>query len=122
MDKSIETFEAVFDGFLNPATSFFSDQKKTITFAIESGGTVDPITGNATGAIQTNYIAEGFRAGVQEKEFNDVKAGDLKFTCKQSDLGYKPQINDKPSIDGVVYTVIEVKDLGQVSWATQLRG
>lgn len=122
MAKSIATFEAVFDGFLDVNTSFFSDQKKTITYSIESGGTVDPVTGAPSGATTTFYAAEGFRSGVQEKEFNDVKAGDLKFTCKQTDLNYTPQINDKPSVDGVVYTVIEVKDLGQVSWAVQLRG
>lgn len=121
MSKSIPAFESVFDGFKSPS-SFFSDQVKVIEFTIVSGGTVDPITGAPTGETSTFYSAEGFSRNVKKEEFREVLAGDLVFTCKQSDLNYSPSINDKCEIDGVTYTVVEVMDLGQVSYAIQLRG
>lgn len=121
MAKSIETFEAVFDGFLNPDTSFFSDQVKVITFSIETGGTPNPITGETSDSTTTFYSAEGFRRDVADKEFKQVDVGDMVFTCKQSDLNYKPTVNDKCVIDSITYTVIETKDLGQVSYALQIR-
>jgi hypothetical protein len=119
--KSISTFESVFDGF-KADTSFFSDQVKTITIQIKTAGTYNPITGETSGGTDTFYTAEGFRRDVKDKEFKDVQVGDMVFTCKQSDLGYKPKVNDKATIDTTVYTVVEVSDLGQVSYGIQLRG
>lgn len=121
MAKSIGAFESVFDGFMT-SDSFFSDQVKTITFTISTGGSVNPATGETTGSTPEEYSTDGFRRIVKEKEFSDIKAGDMAFTCKQADLGRKPQLGDKPVIDGVTYTVIEVNDLGQVAWGIQIRG
>lgn len=120
MAKSIPTFESVFDGFKSPS-SFFSDQVKTISFDIVSGGTLDPVTGAPTGSTTTNYTADGFTRDVEDKEFRETLVGDKVFTCKQADLGYKPRVNDKCDISGAEHTVIEVKDGGSVVWIVQVR-
>lgn len=121
MAKSIGTFEKVFDGFLADS-SFFSDQDAEISFTIVTAGTFDPVSGTRTGGSSTEHKANGFRRGVKEKEFTNIIAGDLTFTCKQADLGYRPRINDKATLLGTEYTVIDVNDLGFVAWAVQLRG
>ena len=123
MAQSIPTFNDVFDLFLNPDPSnFFGDQPKTITFTIVTAGTIDPVTGDRTGGSTDIYSAEGFRRAVKKEEFSGIVAGDLVFTCKQSDLVYTPKINDKATIDGVEYTVIDLEDKGQVAWGLQIRG
>lgn len=120
MTTSIQAFNNVFNGF-RAQDSFFRDQVKTITFTIESAGTIDPVTGSRTGQTTTTYSAEGFRRDIRKDEFNDIEANDLVFTCQQSELGREPIIGDKPVIDGDVYRVINYRDLGQVAWAMQLR-
>lgn len=120
MAKSIPTFEGVFDGFKSP-DSFFSDQVKTISFTITSGGTPDPITGTTLGGTATVYTADGFTRDVKDREFREVEVGDLVFACKQSDLGYSPAVNDKATINSTEYTVVEVSDRGSVVYAMQLR-
>jgi|5B_taG_2_1085324.scaffolds.fasta_scaffold02515_2 hypothetical protein len=119
-NKSIGVFNSVFDSFLDES-SFFSDQAKTVSITIESDGVTDDITGETTGGTVTTYTAKGFRRDVEFKEFREVMIGDMVFTCKISDLGYEPKPGNAAVIDGVTYKVIDCKNLGQVSYAMQLR-
>lgn len=120
MTTSIQTFNEVFNGF-RAQDSFFRDQVETITFTVESAGTIDPVTGSRTGQTTTTHSAEGFRRDVRKDEFNDIEANDLVFTCQQSELGREPIIGDKPSIGSDVYRVINYRDNGKVTWSMQLR-
>ena len=118
-------FEALFDQFL--ASDFFGPAAKLVTFTIESGGTVDPITGDVTGGSSTVYSANGFIRNIRDNEFKDVQGGDMVFAVKQVDLGYTPVDQDTVVISGGstfdgTYQVIELKaDGADVAYHMQLR-
>lgn len=120
MAKSIPAFRDAFAGF-KADESFFSDQVKTISFTIKSGGTPDLVNGGITGGTTDIYTAEGFTRDVKDKEFRAVEVGDLVFTCDQVELGYTPVVNDVAVINSVSYNVVEVNDKGSVVYVMQLR-
>lgn len=106
MPAAKEVFDGLFDSFLE--SDFFGPSKHTIVFTILTAGTFNPATGQSTGSTSDIYSADGFFRAPLEKEFREIKASDNVFTCKQDDLGYTPQYNDKCTSGGVTYTVVEV--------------
>lgn len=91
-------FNQLFDDF--KASEFFGTAVKSISISITSGGTIDPITGNITGGGTTVYTADGWFRDPNHQEFAAAVGGDVVFTVKQDDLGYKPVFDDEVVISG----------------------
>lgn len=101
-----EDFNALFDDFLND--EFFGPTQYQIVFTISTAGSYNPATGQSTGGVTDIYNAAGFFRSPKEKEFSEMLATDEVFTCKQDDLVYTPEYNDKCTSDGNTYTVVQV--------------
>ena len=123
----LSDFEQLFDDLA--AADAFGSAQHLITFTIQGARVLDPLTGKMTGSLPTVYSASGWIVGSSEKQFKEWIAGDSVFVVKQSALGYRPLISDRPDIAGKEYSVIELRDDkaggsagGGVAYKIHLRG
>lgn len=107
------------------ATKMIGQFGKSITLTTVTAGAYNPATGLAG---QTTADAS-VKAIVEEYKGFDIandlaKAGDKKVTVSAADLASRPSPVDRLTIDGVVYTIMQVKAIssGELDALYEIQG
>lgn len=99
------------------------DMQVTATFTVKSGGTFNPATGKAGGQTTAIHIVKAYSTGYRQKDIDGslIKTTDRKLIIEKAECPFTPKTVDKVSVDGVGYTIVDVKEVAQVCFALQIR-
>lgn len=87
-------------------------------------GEYDPVSGEYTDEVVTDYPCQGILTGYNDFLIDGtrIKTGDRKLSIRQAEISIRPTVSDQVVLDGETWGIMNVEaDAASVLWKLQIR-